>query len=41
MKMEGFIFEPGTYMLMKRSFEQMITGDRGNSIVLQLTATKP
>ena len=41
MQLEGFIFERGMYTLVKRGYEQMITGDHGSTIVLQQTTTKP
>jgi hypothetical protein len=39
-QLEGFIFERGMYALIKRCYEQMITGDHSSTIVLQQTIAK-
>jgi hypothetical protein len=39
--MEGFIFDPGMYILVKRCYEQVLTSDRSSTIVLQQITTKP
>jgi len=40
-RMEGFIFDPGMYILVKRCYEQVLTSDRSSTIVLQQITTKP
>jgi Domain of Unknown Function with PDB structure (DUF3857) len=40
-QLEGFIFDPGMYTLIKRCYEQMITDDHSSTIVLQQAPSKP